>query len=165
MGVGMSEVVSAQWLRQRLESGAECAVVDPREEGAHSVSPHLFHANAELDALLARSTQPVMLDFYADWCVSCREMEHFTFSDPTVAARMSQMLLVQADVTKNNADDRALLKRFRLFGPPGIMFFEPGGKLIEDIRVVGFQDARRFAGVLEQVADRSGAPGPAQAGS
>lgn len=122
-------------------------------------------SNAELDALLARSTQPVMLDFYADWCVSCREMEHFTFSDPTVAARMSQMLLVQADVTKNNADDRALLKRFRLFGPPGIMFFEPGGKLIEDIRVVGFQDARRFAGVLEQVADRSGAPSPTQAGS
>ena len=71
---------------------------------------------AELDAALAQSRQPVMLDFYADWCVSCREMERFTFTDPGVAQRMGQMLLLQADVTANNADDRALLKRFRLFG-------------------------------------------------
>ncbi|MCD0502374.1 thioredoxin family protein, partial [Bordetella petrii] len=111
-------------------------------------------SNAELDALLARSTQPVMLDFYADWCVSCREMEHFTFSDPDVASRMSQMLLLQADVTENNADDRELLKRFRLFGPPGIMFFEPGGAAIADARVIGFQDAPRFAAVLDRVLAR-----------
>lgn len=107
--------------------------------------------NAELDALLAQSTQPVMLDFYADWCVSCREMERFTFTDPGVAQRMSAMLLVQADVTANNADDRALLKRFRLFGPPGIMFFEPGGKDLPDARVVGFQDAKRFTESLDKV--------------
>lgn len=107
--------------------------------------------NAELDALLAQSRQPVMLDFYADWCVSCREMERFTFTDPGVAQRMSTMLLVQADVTANNADDRALLKRFRLFGPPGIMFFEPGGKELPDARVVGFQDARRFTESLDKV--------------
>ncbi|CAM3988871.1 protein-disulfide reductase DsbD [Bordetella tumulicola] len=106
---------------------------------------------AELDALLAQSTRPVMLDFYADWCVSCREMERFTFSDPVVASKLSRMLLVQADVTQNNADDRELLKRFRLFGPPGILFFEPGGTPIADARVVGFQDAARFASVLDRV--------------
>lgn len=106
---------------------------------------------AELDALLAQSRQPVMLDFYADWCVSCREMERFTFTDPGVAQRMSTMLLVQADVTANNADDRALLKRFRLFGPPGIMFFEPGGKELPEARVVGFQDAKRFTESLDKV--------------
>ncbi|WP_088143467.1 protein-disulfide reductase DsbD [Achromobacter xylosoxidans] len=107
--------------------------------------------SAELDALLAQSRQPVMLDFYADWCVSCREMERFTFTDPGVAQRMSGMLLVQADVTANNADDRALLKRFRLFGPPGIMFFEPGGKELPEARVVGFQDAKRFTESLDKV--------------
>lgn len=107
--------------------------------------------NAELDAVLAQSTRPVMLDFYADWCVSCREMERFTFTDAGVAQRMAGMVLVQADVTANNADDRALLKRFRLFGPPGIMFFEPGGKEIADARVVGFQDAKRFTESLDRV--------------
>ncbi len=67
---------------------------------------------------------------------------------------MARMLLVQADVTQNNADDRALLKRFRLFGPPGIMFFAPGGRELADMRVIGLQDARRFAATLDQVAAR-----------
>lgn len=107
---------------------------------------------ADLDAALANSTKPVMLDFYADWCVSCREMEHFTFTDPGVAQRMGGMLLLQADVTQNNADDRALLKRFKLFGPPGIMFFAPGGRLLEQPRVIGFQDAARFTTSLDQAA-------------
>lgn len=113
-------------------------------------------SSAALDALLAGTTRPVMLDFYADWCVSCIEMEKFTFSDPQVAAQMSQFLLVQADVTKNNADDRALLKRFHLFGPPGIMFFDAHGKLIADARVVGFQNARQFSAVLGRVLKASG---------
>lgn len=112
--------------------------------------------NAELDALLARSQQPVMLEFYADWCVSCREMERFTFSDPGVAQRMSRMLLVQADVTANDAEDRAMLKRFRLFGPPGIMFFAPGGRELREARVIGFQDARRFMASLDRVLVQGG---------
>ena len=105
----------------------------------------------ELDALIAQSDKPVMLDFYADWCVSCKEMEAFTFTDPAVAKKMSQMLLLQADVTANDAEDRALLKRFRLFGPPGIIFFQPGGTERRDTRVVGFQDATRFASTLDRM--------------
>ena len=106
---------------------------------------------AELDALIAKSDKPVMLDFYADWCVSCKEMEAFTFTDPVVAQKMSQMLLLQADVTANDEADRALLKRFRLFGPPGIIFFQPGGAERRDIRVVGFQDATRFVSTLDRM--------------
>lgn len=127
-----------------------------REGAAVAAAPHptfkRVRTVAELDAALAASRQPVMLDFYADWCVSCREMERFTFSDPTVAQRMAGMLLLQADVTQNNADDRALLKRFDLFGPPGILFFAPGGRELAEPRVVGFQDAARFAASLEEAA-------------
>ncbi|KAA3651689.1 MAG: protein-disulfide reductase DsbD [Proteobacteria bacterium] len=106
---------------------------------------------AELDARIKASARPVMLDFYADWCVSCKEMERFTFSDPAVQARMGQMLLLKADVTANNADDQALLKRFGLFGPPGIIFFTPGGGEIAGQRVVGFMPADDFAGQLDAV--------------
>ena len=105
---------------------------------------------AQLEQLLEQSTRPVMLDFYADWCVSCKEMEAFTFIDPRVVQRMGQMLLLQVDVTANNADDRALMKKFRLFGPPGIIFFKPGGSERKDIRVVGFQDATRFTATLDR---------------
>jgi thiol:disulfide interchange protein DsbD len=106
---------------------------------------------AELETELARSTRPVLLDFYADWCVSCKEMESLTFTKSNVAQRMDQLLLLQADVTANNPEDRALLKRFKLFGPPGIIFFEPGGRERKDVRIVGFQDANRFAANLDRV--------------
>ncbi len=106
---------------------------------------------SELDQLLKTSTRPVMLDFYADWCVSCKEMEAFTFSAPEVAQKMHQFLLLKADVTANNADHRALLRRFNLFGPPGIMFFEPGGRYRDDVRVIGFQDAQRFSVSLDKI--------------
>lgn len=107
--------------------------------------------NADLEQQLQASTKPVMLDFYADWCVSCLEMEKFTFSDPKVAEQMGQMLLLQADVTKMTTADRELLARFNLFGPPGIMFFDSNGQLLEQERVVGFKNASEFAAVLQRV--------------
>jgi thiol:disulfide interchange protein DsbD len=103
---------------------------------------------AELDARLAAADRPVMLDFYADWCVSCKEMEKYTFSDPKVAAQMRRMILLQADVTANTDEDKALLKRFSLFGPPGIIFFDRQGKERQGLRVVGYQPADRFIKVL-----------------
>ena len=105
----------------------------------------------ELDAVLRSAGRPVMLDFYADWCVSCKEMEKLTFSDPRVRARLDMMLLVQADVTQNSPADRALLKRFNLFGPPGILFFDAQGRELAAQRVIGYQDATRFLGSLAGV--------------
>jgi thiol:disulfide interchange protein DsbD len=106
---------------------------------------------AELDARIAAAAgRPVMLDFYADWCVSCKEMERFTFTDERVVTRFKDMVLLQADVTANNAEHAALLKRFRLFGPPGIVFFDRSGREIQGLRVIGFQNADRFVPVLDQ---------------
>jgi thiol:disulfide interchange protein DsbD len=99
---------------------------------------------AELDARLKTVSRPVMLDFYADWCVSCKEMERFTFSDARVREKLSGMVLLQVDVTANNDDDKALLKRFSLFGPPGIIFFDREGREIDGLRVIGYQPADRF---------------------
>lgn len=102
----------------------------------------------ELDAAVRGAGRPVMLDFYADWCVSCKEMERFTFTDPAVQARLGKALLLQADVTRNSDADRALLKRFQLFGPPGIVFFDASGRELET-RVIGFQNAERFQQSLQ----------------
>lgn len=106
---------------------------------------------SELDAILAQANgKPVMLDFYADWCVSCVEMEKFTFNDPRVRAQLVGFTLLQADVTKNDVDDKALLKRFHLFGPPGIIFFDGNGRELVGRRVVGFQNAETFLQSLER---------------
>lgn len=106
---------------------------------------------AELEARVASAGRPVMLDFYADWCVSCKEMEKFTFSDPAVQEKLAGFTLLKADVTANNADDKALLARFQLFGPPGIIFFAADGRQIDGVRVVGFQDAPTFLRSLQRV--------------
>jgi len=103
----------------------------------------------DLDARLKTADRVAMLDFYADWCVSCKEMERFTFSDPQVQARLGRMVLLRADVTANTADDKALLKRFRLFGPPGIVFFDAGGREIEGLRVIGYQSPEKFIKSLD----------------
>ena len=110
---------------------------------------------AELEGKLKTPGKPVMLDFYADWCVSCKEMESFTFSDPKVRAELDRMLLLQVDVTANNEDDKALLKRFSLFGPPGIIFFDAEGREIKGLRVIGYQNAERF---LKSLSVATGAP-------
>jgi thiol:disulfide interchange protein DsbD len=103
---------------------------------------------AELEARLRAPGKTVMLDFYADWCVSCKEMEAFTFSDPKVRAELDRMLLLQVDVTANNEADKALLKRFSLFGPPGIIFFDAEGREIKGLRVIGYQGPDRFLKTL-----------------
>lgn len=104
---------------------------------------------AELDQILKTAGKPVMLDFYADWCKSCKEMERFTFSEPAVQQRLAKAVLLKADVTANSPADRELLKRFKLFGPPGTIFFSPTGEELQGVRVIGFQDAPRFLSSLE----------------
>jgi thiol:disulfide interchange protein DsbD len=95
--------------------------------------------------------QWVMLDFYADWCVSCKEMETYTFTDAQVKQQLQNFVLIQADVTENNADDKALLQRFNLVGPPGIIFFDPDGRERGNKRVIGYQDAATFVNTLKQL--------------
>jgi thiol:disulfide interchange protein DsbD len=122
-------------------------------EGGGAVETPFQRINSlsELDErIVAAAGRTVMLDFYADWCVSCKEMERFTFSDERVKARLRDVVLLQADVTANNAEHAALLKRFRLFGPPGIIFFDGDGREIQGLRVIGFQPAERFVTVLDQ---------------
>jgi thiol:disulfide interchange protein DsbD len=106
----------------------------------------------QLDAALAATNgKTAMLDFYADWCVSCKEMEKLTFVDPQVKARLADTVLLQVDVTANDAADRAMLKRFGLFGPPGIILFDRAGKEIADGRVIGYQDSKKFLASLERL--------------
>lgn len=102
---------------------------------------------ADLNTKLAQAKaegKPVMLDFYADWCVSCKEMEHNTFSDPTVIAGLKPFVLLQADVTANNADDKALFKRFGVLGPPTIVFFNAQGDEQKAQQVVGYEPPQTF---------------------
>jgi thioredoxin:protein disulfide reductase len=106
---------------------------------------------AELDtAIQYANGKTVMLDFYADWCTSCKEMEKFTFSDKKVIVALKDVVLLQADVTENNADDQALLKRFNLFGPPGIIFFDKSGTELKT-RVIGYKNAEDFTKTLNTV--------------
>jgi thiol:disulfide interchange protein DsbD len=102
---------------------------------------------ADLEGALATakaSGKTVMLDFYADWCVSCKEMEKYTFSDPGVQQLLGERVLLQADVTANDADDRALLKHFALIGPPSILFFGPAGSECSTRRVMGYLAPEQF---------------------
>jgi thiol:disulfide interchange protein DsbD len=125
-----------------------------RGEQAPSLHFERVKSGAELDEVLQKvKNKTVMLDFYADWCVSCKEMEKLTFPDPRVRPMLETMVLIQADVTANNGDDKALLKRFNLFGPPGIIFFRDGAEL-SGTRVIGYQNAERFATSLEATASK-----------
>jgi thiol:disulfide interchange protein DsbD len=108
---------------------------------------------ADLEREVAAASQAgrsVMLDFYADWCVSCKEMEHYTFTEPEVQNALSSTTLLQADVTKNDDDDQALLRHFGIFGPPTIAFYGADGLERTKFRVVGFMKGAEFAAVVRQ---------------
>ena len=140
-------------------AGAASGATDPLEAlqriaGADSSadSPALVfrpvRSSADLDAAIAAAGKPVVLDFYADWCVSCKEMEQRTYRVPAVRERLEKAVLLKADVTANTAADRQLLRRFGLFGPPGTLFFSAGGNEIGGTRVIGYQDSQRFEQTL-----------------
>ena len=95
-------------------------------------------------ALAAAGNRPVMFDFYADWCVECKEMEKYVFADPQVQQALSDVVLLQSDVTANDEQDKALLQKFGLFGPPSILFFTPGGEEQRGFRIVGSMSAEKF---------------------
>ncbi len=121
----------------------------------HGVTFVRIKSVAELDAALAQSKgKQTMLDFYADWCVSCKEMEKLTFTVPNVREKLDSILLLQVDVTANNTDDKELLKRFNLFGPPGIIFFNGRGQEILGGRVIGYQNAEKFSASLNRLANQ-----------
>lgn len=163
-GIGAALTIWAAVLLVGLAAGSSdplrpLAVLAARGGAASTSSPSAQQGNlafapvrssAQLDQAVKTAAQPAMLDFYADWCVSCKEMEKFTFNDPRVQARLQQLNLLRADVTANNPDDQALLKRFRLFGPPGIIFFDHGGN--EVLRVVGYESADVFLRSLDRAA-------------
>jgi thiol:disulfide interchange protein DsbD len=105
--------------------------------------------NALADARAAG--QPVMLDFTADWCVSCKEMEEYTFPDEGVVAALEPFMLLRADVTENNDDDKELLKYFRSFGPPTIAFYDAAGQAQDSFKLVGFVPAEEFTAHLRRL--------------
>jgi thiol:disulfide interchange protein DsbD len=118
---------------------------------AHALSFQRIKSVADLEAAVATSAaagKPVMFDFYADWCVSCKEMEAYTFPEPAVQAALAGVTLLQADVTANDAVDQQLMQRFGIFGPPAILFFGADGRELPRARVVGFVPADAFAAHL-----------------
>ena len=108
------------------------------------------------DALRSAAGRPVLLDFYADWCASCKELERYTFTDLGVRAALAGMITLRADVTANDDNDRALLKRFRIVGPPAILFFGPDGREHRQYRVVGFVAAEQLGEHLRSLRGRKG---------
>lgn len=104
-----------------------------------------IHSTEELDTILAQSKgKKVMLDFYADWCTSCKELDAVTFKDPVVIEMLKDYVLVRADITKNSNEEKTLTKRFGLFGPPAIIFFCEKGVKIEGADLYGYKDTQAF---------------------
>ena len=125
----------------KAEAQASPASLFTRIKGLSELEQQLKTSNGKI----------VMLDFYADWCVSCKEMERFTFADPAIQAKLKSAVLLQADVTANSPEDKELLKKFGLYGPPGILFFNAKGQEMSDFRMVGIQDTAQFMDTLQHV--------------
>ena len=155
-GVGIASLVAGIALLIGALSGAKdplqplAGLTDGgQKHAANELSFQRIKTVEELDQrLTAGKGKYVMLDFYADWCISCKEMERFTFADAKVQAQLKDIVLLQADVTANSKADRALLKRFGLVGPPGIILFDPSGLEIKSFHVIGYQSSDKFLAAL-----------------
>ncbi|MDC0933041.1 protein-disulfide reductase DsbD [Arcobacteraceae bacterium] len=126
-------------------------VLDPLENfkgGATAVKKEkldwLYVTNLrELDDVVKKSSKPIMVDFWATWCVSCKELDNITFKDAAVKEELSKYQLVKVDVTKNTQDDKALMKKFNLFGPPALIFYKDGKEELNK-RIIGYKNPQEF---------------------
>ncbi len=123
-----------------------------QSEQAH-IKFQKIKSSSDLEDILKKSKQTdqiVMLDFYADWCISCKELERFVFSNDDVVSIMDNKISLQADVTANDDIDKALMSRFNIIGPPAILFFK-NGKEVRQQRIVGEINAQGFIELLNKV--------------
>ena len=159
--LGVLLVATAAWiasplLGQKDINGSVKIINGQKIHQVGDLSFVVIHSQAELDAELSRAKQVqklVLLDFYADWCISCKEMEINTFANPEVSKELKQFILLQADVTTNSPDNQALLKRFGLYGPPGILFFNLNSEEQKDQRVIGYMPPQRFIERLKKASE------------
>lgn len=143
-------------LRQPPAAGLQA--VGPARGQGMAFEP--VRSTGDLDRILQASDRPVMLDFYADWCASCLEMQRGTFSDPQVLQQAQPLRRLKVDVTRNTAEDRELMRRFRLFGPPGLVFFDARGHEMQELRVMGSMGAAPFGAHLRKVIQQAQASAP-----
>ena len=157
--LGVLLVATAAWIASPLlQSGGETGSrVMANGQRQHQIGNAIFtviESSAQLDQFLAQAKEQkklVLLDFYADWCISCKEMEVNTFANPEVNQELQKFVLLQADVTKNSSENQALLKRFGLFGPPGILIFDLNSEELKDQRVIGYMPPQRFVERLKKL--------------
>ena len=150
--LGVLLVATAAWIASPLlqDSSNEAGRIISNGQRQHQIGSASFaviESNAQLDQFLTQAKEQkkfVILDFYADWCISCKEMELNTFANPEVNQELQKFVLLQADVTKNSSENRALLRRFGLFGPPGILIFDLNSEELKDQRVIGYMPPQRF---------------------
>ena len=150
--LGVLLVATAAWIASPLlqDSSNEAGRIISNGQRQHQIGSASFvviESNAQLDQFLTQAKEQkkfVILDFYADWCISCKEMELNTFANPEVNQELQKFVLLQADVTKNSSENQALLKRFGLFGPPGILIFDLNSEELKDQRVIGYMPPQRF---------------------
>jgi thiol:disulfide interchange protein DsbD len=157
--LGVLLVATAAWIASPLlqsssnEAGSKMMANGQRQHQIGGASFAVIESSAQLDQFLAQAKEQkkvVLLDFYADWCISCKEMEVNTFANAEVNQELQKFVLLQADVTKNSSDNQALLKRFGLFGPPGILMFDLNSEELKDQRVIGYVPPQRFVERLKK---------------
>lgn len=157
--LGVLLLATAAWIASPLlqTGGGDSSKVMVNGQRQHQIGKASFaviDSGAQLDQFLSQAKEQkklVLLDFYADWCISCKEMEVNTFANSEVNQELQKFILLQADVTKNSPENQALLKRFGLFGPPGILIFDLNSEELKDQRVIGYMPPQRFAERLKKV--------------